>query len=91
MGYNRKSAAIFSSNKQMQPMHSREMFHSKNKTKSQQKKGNLFTVPPQKEAFVQNFQWPGNKKQQHRVGTATKRTSVIPEECGRQATPLSSA
>ena len=52
MGYSRKSAAIFSSNKQMQPMQSREMFHSKNKTKPQQKKRHFFIVPPQKEAFA---------------------------------------
>ena len=52
MGYNRKSAAIFSSYKQMQPMHSREIFNSNNKTKPQHKKGNLLIMPPQKEAFA---------------------------------------
>ncbi|KAK3738929.1 hypothetical protein RRG08_006496 [Elysia crispata] len=52
MEYNRKSAAIFSSNKQMQPMHRGEIFHSKNKTKPQQKKENLFIMPPQEEAFA---------------------------------------
>ena len=36
----------------MQPLHSREIFHSKNKTKPQQKKENIFIVPPQKETFT---------------------------------------
>ena len=36
----------------MQPLHSREIFHSKNKTKPQQKKGNIFIVPPHKETFT---------------------------------------
>ena len=52
MGYNRKSAAILSSNKQTQLLHSRKTFHSKNKTKPQQKKGNIFLVPPQREIFT---------------------------------------
>ena len=51
MDYNRKGATIFNSNKQMQPMDSREIFHSKNKRNPQQKMRNLFNVAPQKEDF----------------------------------------
>ena len=94
MGYNRKSAAILSSNKQMQPLHSREIFHSKNKTKPQQKKGNNYfhRAPTERNIY---YKTTGNekkkKKKKNKVGTATEHTSVIPEECGGQATPLSSA
>ena len=76
----------------MQPLHSNEIFHSKNKTKPQQKKGNIFIVPPQKETFTTKLPMARKrKKQQHKVGTATEHTSVIPEESGGQVTPLSSA
>ena len=92
MGCNRKSAVILCSNKQMQPLHSREIFHSKNKTKPQQKKGNNFIVPPHKETFTTKVTVVRKrKKQQHKVVTATEHTSVIPEESGEQATLLSSA
>ena len=93
MGCNRKSAAILSSNKKMQPLHSRETFHYNNKTKPEQKKGSIFIVSPQKETFTTKLPMAGkkNKQQQHKVGTATEHTSVIPEESGGQATPLSSA
>ena len=44
-----------------------------------------------KKHLLQNYQWPGIKnKQHHKVGTATEHTSVIPEESGGQARPLSS-
>ena len=48
MGYNRKSAAIFSSNKQMQPMHSREIFHPKKKNQATTKEGKSFHSAPTK-------------------------------------------
>ena len=78
---------------QMQPMHSREIFHSKNQTKPQQKE-NILTVPPQKETFTTKLpvaRKRKKKKTQHKVGTATEDTSVIPEERGGQETPLSSS
>ena len=52
MGHNGKGTAILGNNKQMQPMYSREIFYSRNKTKSKQKKGNLFIVLPQEAIFV---------------------------------------
>ena len=64
------------------------------KTKpSLNKRREIFSsCPHRKKHLQQNYQWPGNEnKQQHKVGTATKYTSVIPEESGGQATPLSSA
>ena len=64
------------------------------KTKSSlNKRREIFSsCPHRKKHLLQNYQWPGNeKKQQHKVGTATEHTSVIPEESGGQATPLSSA
>ena len=64
------------------------------KTKpSLNKRREIFSLSPhRKKHLLQNYQWPGNeKKQQHKVGTATEHTSGIPEESGGQATPLSSA
>ena len=52
MGCNRKSAAILGSDKQVQPLHSRKILHSTHKTKPQQKKGNIFIVPPPEETFT---------------------------------------
>ena len=50
------------------------------------------SCPHRKKHLLQNYHWPGNEnKQQHKVGTTTEHTSVIPEESGGQATPLSSA
>ena len=70
---NRKSAAILSSNKQMQSMHSREIFHSKNQTKPQQRKGSIFIVPPQKETFFTKLPvaWTRKKTTQGRNGYQT--------------------
>ena len=64
------------------------------KTKpSLNKRREIFSsCPHRKKHLLQNYQWPGNEtKQQHKVGTATEHTSVITEESGGQATPLSSA
>ena len=52
------------------------------------------SCPHRKKHLLQNYHWSGNEnKQQHKVGTASanEHTSVIPEESGGQATPLSSA
>ena len=69
-------------------MHSREIFHPKNKTKPQQKKGNLFIVPSQEEAFATVLSVVGNEKQQPKVGTAIEHTSVITEESGGQGSSI---
>ena len=63
------------------------------KTKpSLNKRREIFSsCPHTKKHLLLNYQWPGNEKQQPKVGTATNHTSVIPEESGGQATPLSSA
>ena len=50
------------------------------------------SCPHRKKHLLRNYQRPGNEtKQQHKVGTASEHTSVIPEESGGQATSLSSA
>ena len=85
MGYNRKGTAISSSNKQIQAMHSREIFHYKNKP--QQKKRNLYIVLPQKEAFATKFSVARKRKTKAQSRNGNRR----PEESGEQATPLSSA
>ena len=67
-------------------------FILKTKPSLNKRRETFSSCPHRKKHLLQNYQWPGNeKKQQHKVGTATEHTSVIPEESGGQATPLSSA
>ena len=80
-----------SSNKQMQPMITEKYFILKTKPSLNKRRGIFSLYPRRKKPLLQNFQWPGNEKRQHKVETATEHTSVIPEESGGQATTLSSA
>ena len=66
-------------------------FILKTKPSLNKRRETFSSCPHRKKHLLQNYQWPGNEKKQDKVGTATKHTSVIPEESGGQATPLSSA
>ena len=61
------------------------------KTKTKQKKGTLFILPPQEVVFVTKLSVARTEKQKYKVGAAIKHIFVIPEESGGLATPLSSA
>ena len=77
----------------MQPMHSREIFQSKKQNQASTKEGKYFhRAPIERNINYRTTSGPETKKkQQHKVGTATEHTSVLPEESGGQATTLSSA
>ena len=74
MGYNRKGAALFNSDKQMRPMHSRKKYFILKPKPILSKRREIFSSCPHREK-QQNFQLRGNEKQQCKVGTATKHLS----------------
>ena len=60
----------------MQPMHSREMFHSKNQTQPQPKKRNIFVVPPQTETFLTKLPVAQKRKRTTTQGRKGNRTHL---------------
>ena len=83
MGCNRKDAAIFSSNKQMQPMHSTYQrnisFQKQNQASTKEGKA-FYRAHTERSICYKTFS--GNEKQQDKVGTAIEHTSVILAESG---------
>ena len=88
MGYNWKSATIAATNRCILCI-AEKYFILKAKPSLNKWREIFSSYPHRKKHLLQNYQWPGNEKRQHKVRTATKYTSVIPEESGGQASTLS--